>query len=130
MIYIRPLGGLGNFLFHISAIWTLAKDNNDELCLLDIDNKILTMQTGEVWNAPHAADYMYLFNRFPMKNEFSAPVIHSPYVYVPLQYIPEREYYGYYQSEKNSWRFDDRKDTFLKHSKEKRLRPVLDQESI
>lgn len=34
MIYKSIHSGLGNALFQIAAIWTLAKDNDDELCLL------------------------------------------------------------------------------------------------
>jgi len=128
MIYIRPVGGLGNFLFHIAAIWSLAKDNNDELCLLDVNEKILMMQTGEIWNTPHAADYMFLFNRFPMKNgihgiRYMAPIIYSPYIYTPLKYKPEHEYDGYFQSEKN---FIHRRKDILKLFSE----PIEFQEKI
>jgi hypothetical protein len=111
MIYIHPLGGLGNCLFHIAAIWSLAKDNNDELCLLGIDEKIKIMKSGENWNAPHADDYMYLFNRFAMKNGVTAPVLHYPFIYVPIVYKPEHEYYGYFQSEKN---FKHRRNDIIK----------------
>ena len=111
MIYIHPIGGLGNFLFHIAAIWSLAKDNNDELCLLDVDGKIQTMIIGEIWNAPHANDYRFIFNRFPNKNGIPLPLLHYPFIYVPLQYKPEHEYYGYFQSEKN---FNHRRNDIIK----------------
>lgn len=111
MIYIHPIGGLGNMLFHIAAIWTLAKDNNDELCLLDIDSKVNTLKNDAIWNAPHAEDYRFLFNRFPIKNNIPTMKVNYPYIYVPLQYRREFEYIGYFQSEKN---FLHRRNDILK----------------
>jgi hypothetical protein len=111
MIYIRPIGGLGNFLFHIAAIWSLAKDNNDELCLLDVDAKISIMKRDEIWNAPHAEDYKFLFNRFPNNSGIAPPQIQHPFTYVPMIYRPEHEYCGYFQSEKN---FIHRRNDILK----------------
>jgi hypothetical protein len=111
MIYIHPVGGLGNFLFHIAAIWSLAKDNNDDLCLLDVDAKIKIMKRDEIWNAPHADDYRFLFNRFPNKNGIVVQQLHYPFIYAPLVYRPEYEYCGYFQSEKN---FNHRRNDILK----------------
>lgn len=111
MIYINPIGGLANMMFHISAIWSLAKDNNDELCLLDIENKIRILKNDAIWNCPQAEDYRFLFNRFPNRSNMLCRVMSYPFHYVPLEYKNEHQYVGYFQSEKN---FKHRRNDILK----------------
>jgi hypothetical protein len=100
MIYIHPIGGLGNMFFHISSIWTLAKDNNDELGLLDIDKKIQDLINDKRGDLKHAQIFKYLFNRFPNKNGNVSNSITYPFKYTALEYKNEFQYVGYFQSEK------------------------------
>jgi len=97
MIYIHPIGGLGNSFFNIASIWTLAKDSDDELCLLNIDEKIRFLKQR---HGREALNYQYIFNRFQIKNGGASRIIEYPFKYVPLTYHNETEYIGYYQCEK------------------------------
>lgn len=100
MIYINPVGGMGNFMMHIAAIWTLARDNNDELALIDIDKKIYNLIHDGRANLDHANDYRYLFDRLPNVESINANKLHYPFEYTQLAYIKEYEYIGYFQCEK------------------------------
>ena len=81
MIYINPVGGLGNMLFHIAAIWTLAKDNDDELCILNVERKLQSLINYAV-PVRHAFEYKYILNRFPQEiGGFST--VNYPFTYVP-----------------------------------------------
>jgi len=103
MIYIYPVGGLGNMFFHIASIWSLAKDNDDELCLLNIDAKIKELDAAinivTTWTH-HADKYRYILNRFLIKDFYNSHKIEYPYHYIPLDYKNEYQYIGYFQSEK------------------------------
>ena len=98
MIYLNPIGGLGNMFFQIASIWSLAKDNSDELCLLNINESINRLINSN--NRKNAPVYTYIFNRFNCKNGHMGNVMHYPFEYVPLEYKREYEYVGYFQSEK------------------------------
>jgi hypothetical protein len=111
MIYIRPIGGLGNMLFHIASIWTLAKDNDDELCLIDVDKKINNLINDNRCNWRHANDYKYIFNRFKNTVEYPELSIKYKFEYETLKYMYGYEYIGYFQSEKY---FINRRDEILK----------------
>lgn len=100
MIYIHPIGGLGNMFFHISSIWTLAKDNGDELCLLNIDKKIIDLMNDTRGDLKHAPKFRYLFNRFPQTNQIIKNRIIHPFEYKKIEYSKESEYIGYFQCEK------------------------------
>ena len=99
MIYVHPVGGIGNMFFHIASIWSLAKDNNDELCLLNIDKKIENLINDDRCNRKHSIEYKYLFNRFLNKNAEINDVMEYPFKFVPLEYKKDHEYVGYFQCE-------------------------------
>ncbi len=99
MIYIHPIGGLGNFCFHIASIWALAKDNNDVLILLDVDKKINNLINDGRINLDHANDYKYIFDRLPQINNYSPNKIGFKFEDLNIPYIPNIEYVGYFQSE-------------------------------
>jgi len=99
MIYIYPIGGLGNMFFHIASIWSLAKDNNDELCLNNVDKKIYDLDNDDRWDSKHAEKYRYVFDRLPNKKG-SYPILDYPFSFVPIKYQNERQYCGYFQSER------------------------------
>jgi len=114
MIYIYPIGGLGNMFFHIASIWTLAKDNDDELSLLNIDRKIRELDNATnittTWSkTKHSEHYRFFLNRFPIANG-NAPNIALPFQYIPIQYKNGHQYSGYFQSEKY---FKHRRDEIL-----------------
>lgn len=94
MIYNYPVGGLGNILFQIASIWALAKDNNDELCVLNVNKIIEDLKNNNRGNLT------YLFNRFPNITGHVNNVINHPFEYVPIEYKKEHEYVGYFQCEK------------------------------
>ena len=108
MIYLTPNGGLGNMFFEIASIWTLAKDNNDELCLLNVENN--TTQLINIKNR-NAINYEYIFNRFLNKNIIINESIQYPFYYMPLEYKNGYKYIGYFQSEKY---FKHRRNEILK----------------
>jgi hypothetical protein len=100
MLYIYPVGGLGNMFFHIASIWTLANDNDDELCLLNIDQKINSLINDKrECDLTHAPTYKYFLNRFPQSNKIIDNKIEYPFNYVPLEYKKEHQYIGYFQHE-------------------------------
>ena len=93
MIYIHPIGGLGNIFFQIASIWTLAKDNDDELSLLNVDkcfNFLISADRGSL---------NYILNRFPHKISCTNKVYY-PFHYIPIIYKKEYEYIGYFQCER------------------------------
>jgi len=98
MIYIHPVGGLGNMFFHIASIYSLAKDNGDELCLLNIDKKIDELINDKRCNLKHANDYKFIFNRFH-KTTGNKTKQQYPFKHISLKYIKEQEYVGYFQTE-------------------------------
>jgi len=100
MIYVYPVGGLGNMFFHIASIWALAKDNGDELCLLNFEQKIAELLNDHRCDVSHAAIYKYFLNRFPNVNKEIKLRMIYPFEYVPLVYKKEHEYLGYFQTEK------------------------------
>ena len=87
-------------LFNMAAIWTLAKDNNDVLGLINIDNKINSLIHDGRINLDHANDYRYLFDRFPNVTNNSRGKYQYSFDDSNLIYTNEFEYIGYFQSEK------------------------------
>jgi len=116
MIFIRSNGALGNMFFHIAAIWTLAKDNGDEMYIIDKKEKIKELINDKRCEMSHAENYKYLLDRFgslitnPWKTKF-LKIIDSPFTYSPLEYKNGYFYRGYYQSEK--W-FSHRREEIIK----------------
>jgi hypothetical protein len=117
MIYINPTGGLGNALFQIATIHTLALKNNDSVCLLNIKKFINDLNMDIRVGTKHAEKYRYILDRFQQfdfaptewksDQKFSIPFEHnsflktfSPFQYEKLIYKPNYEYVGYFQSEK------------------------------
>lgn len=98
MIYIQPVGGLGNMFFHIASIYCLAKDNNTELVLLNIEEKIQHLKNDKRIDLKHASDYNYIFERF---TEYigNKTKINYPFTYKNLVFVDNHEYVGYFQSE-------------------------------
>jgi len=110
MLYVYPIGGIGNFLFQIAAIWTLAKDNNDELALLNIDAAISELNACNLYGMKHANAYKYIFDRFSVAGNTIAEVIQYEWDYTPLEYKNGYQYLGYFQTEKH---FKHRKSELL-----------------
>lgn len=94
MIYINAIGGLGNIFFQIASIWSLAKDNGNELCLLNVDRVNANLKNLK------RSELNYIFNRFPHKNTGSINVLQYPFRYTRLLHYNESEYIGFFQSEK------------------------------
>jgi len=116
MIYVYPIGGLGNIFFHIASLWAFAKDNNDELGLLNIPGKISSLVHDPRYvhnecSLKHAQEYDFIFNRFPQINDGRRiPSLSYPFTYTPLKYVEGHQYLGYYQSEKY---FKHRRDEII-----------------
>jgi len=111
MIYIYPIGDFCNMLFHIASIYALAKDNGDELCLLNIEDKINSLINDTRGNdLTHAAKYKYIFNRISTANGHVSDVVNHPFQYTPIPYKKGHQYFGYFQSEKY---FKHRRDEIL-----------------
>lgn len=87
------------FFFHIASIWTLAKDNNDVLILLDIDKKINNLINDDRIILNHANDYKYIFDRFSQISNYKPNKIGFKFEELNIPYIPNTEYVGYFQSE-------------------------------
>ena len=94
--------------FQIGTIWTLAKDNGDNLCLLNIEDNINELIS--LRNRKQSPNYSYFLNRFLNKNKTISDVMSYENKYQPLTYKPEYEYVGYFQSEKY---FNHRKNEIL-----------------
>lgn len=107
MIYTHPVGGMGNMFFNIAALYTLAKDNNDDLCLINIDKKIIDLVNDYRWDGSHAPIFRYFLDRFPQMNIPENYGSEHSFTYEPIHYINEKVYKGYFQSEK-----------YFKHRKE------------
>ena len=100
MIYNHPVGGIGNIFFQLASLWTLAKDNNDELCLLNVDEAIVNLINYATNPIRHAPVFEYIFNRFPNKKGAIPNKIEHQFTYAPIPYYNEHEYIGYFQCEK------------------------------
>lgn len=103
MIYSSLKGGLGNMMFEIAAMVSLAHDNNDTCGFVNIEPQIayLNNETNFNPNMKHAQEYMYLLQQFKCDLPLSYPQQFSvPYHYVPLQYVKGAFYDGFFQSEK------------------------------
>ena len=98
MIYNHPIGGMGNFFFQIAALWTLAKDNDDELCLINLDEIMKILINSKTNPIPHAEDWRYIFNRFPNENINTDKIVNHPFEYVKPTYLKDHQYFGYFQS--------------------------------
>jgi len=110
MIYIHPIGGVGNMLFHIASVWSFAKDNNDDLCLVDVPGKIRALKADPRANLVQADHYRYFLDRFKHCDRAPGPVYHHTFVYSPIPYRNNFAYVGYFQSEKY---FKHRRDEIL-----------------
>ncbi len=110
MIYIYPIGGIGNMFFHIASIWSLAKDNNDDLTLLNIEEKIANLKSDARIDLRHADFYRFLFNRFPIANGGAVNSFEHTFTYSPIPYMPGYKYIGYFQCEKY---FKHRRDDII-----------------
>jgi hypothetical protein len=108
MIYIHPIGGIGNMFFQIASIWTLAKDNGDDLCLLNVQDNIDELIS--LRNRKQSTNYFYFLNKFLNKNENICNSISYTHKYEPLVYKSGYEYVGYFQCEKY---FNHRKNEIL-----------------
>lgn len=117
MIYLNPTGGLGNNLFQIAALYGLALDNDDELCLLNTEKHINDLNNDERATAKNGEKYNFIFNKFhkldnvkPIwspNQKYSSPTVdnffnkvHYPFQYKSLEYQDQYEYIGNFQSEK------------------------------
>jgi hypothetical protein len=100
MIYIYPVGGLGNILFQIAAIASIAKDNNVEPCLLMIDRIVRDLDKDDRLLTAHANEYRFIFDRFKQLPHINKPAMQYPFHYVPPVFKDEHTYIGFFQSEK------------------------------
>ena len=117
MIYINPTGGLGNTLFQIAGTYSLALDNDDTLCLLNVKKNINDLNNDIRLGTHHAEKYRWILDKFKQfdfapldwkeNQQYSMLFEHNsfqkkyvPFSYVPLEYNKECEYVGYFQSEK------------------------------
>jgi len=101
MISVYLMGGLSNCMFEISAIYSLAKENNDEF-KIDYNYGLFTQQPatnykGIVINIP---DFNVNTVNFSHYNEPS-------FSYNQLPYTPNTMYKGYFQSEKYFIKYKD-----------------------
>ena len=64
MIYLNPTGGLGNALFQIAALYSLAIDNSDSLCLLNVKKFINDLDNDIRLSTNHAEKYRFILDKF------------------------------------------------------------------
>jgi hypothetical protein len=103
MIYSVLKGGLGNMMFEIAAMHSLAIDNNDTAAFINIPSQITYLNNETNFNPSlnHAQEYMFLLERFnhPGLATYTAQ-FNVPYHYEKLQYVNNAYYDGFFQSEK------------------------------
>jgi len=110
MIYVYPIGGIGNMFFHIASTWTFAKDIGDDFCLLNIDLKINDLKKDKRGDLKHADKWRYFLDRFEIKENGYVGVVEHSFTYSPIPYKKDHKYVGYFQSEKY---FKHRRDEIL-----------------
>jgi len=103
MIYSTLKGGLGNMMFEIAAMCSLAYDNNDNVCFINISSQIayLNNETNFNPNMQHAQEYDYLLKRFdhPTPDSY-VKQFNMPFHFEKLEYVNGAFYDGFFQSEK------------------------------
>ena len=95
MVTANLLGGLGNYMFQITAAYGLALDNGDE-AIFNINDS----QCGH----KHLTSYMdnifrnlrFVSHPLPIHHTYGEPT----FTYTPITYKPNTKLHGYYQSEK------------------------------
>jgi len=93
MVTSNLIGGLGNYLFQIATAYSLAVDNNDSIVYdpektVVVHNHISTYMNNILYNVP--------FGSVLVENEYQEPHFN----YSPIEYKPNLNLSGYYQSEK------------------------------
>lgn len=111
MISCEVMGGLGNMLFHVAAVYALARDNDDQLSLPNLDSHLVYLNSRRSLcsGMEDAQEYKVIFRGFPSSLE--EPPVHyqsMSFHYEPLVYQSRCQYKGFCQSEKY----------FLHHRKE------------
>lgn len=108
MIYCKLKGGLGNMLFQIAAMESLAKDNNDTVTYINFFQYCRFLDEDKFHNPEinyAESDYCNILNI--EKEKLSPDIDYSkfqtyevPFGYQKLKYIPDVIYDGFFQSEK------------------------------
>lgn len=103
MIYSNLKGGLGNMMFEIAALESLAYDNMDQVGFINVPSQIayLNSETNFNPNMQHADEYSFLIGKYQINAPASyVAQFNAPYHFEKLQYVKGAFYDGFYQSEK------------------------------
>jgi hypothetical protein len=95
MVTSNLMGGLGNYLFQIASVYSLALDNNDE-AVFNINDSVTGHQpiknyTNNILSKINFVDYS-----LSLKNDCYEPFFH----YQKIPYKANQKLHGYFQSEK------------------------------
>lgn len=103
MIYTQLIGGLGNMMFQIATMESLAKDYGLEVNYLEVNSHLQGMKQFKRTSTYNPLEYLNIFKNFnwPSKINYCAnETIQVPFCYIDLFPKDNDCYWGYFQSEK------------------------------
>jgi hypothetical protein len=95
MITSNLLGGLGNYMFQITASYSLALDNNDE-AIFNINDSLRVHEPIKSYTTNIFSKINFTENNLNITTSYNEPFFH----YQKIPYNKNLKIYGYYQSEK------------------------------
>ena len=104
MIYCNLKGGLGNMMFQIAALKSLAKDNESDVVFSNLINHFdfLNKEVSHNPKVNYAQEYINIFKNISFNNEVSTGAsvnIEFPFDFVKLKFKDKTRYSGFFQSE-------------------------------
>jgi hypothetical protein len=110
MLNIQLIGGLGNMMFQIATMESLAKDYGLEVNYIEAHRHLVEMNSHKRTNTYNSLEYLKIFENFHWNSKISHSLnetIEVPFAFVELHPKDNDCYWGYFQSEK-----------YFKHNKE------------
>ena len=103
MVTSNLLGGLGNFMFQMTAAYGVAKDNND-VAIFNINDSTEVHRPLDGYLDNILRNINFVTSPLPVQTTYGEPT----FTYLPVRYGKNLKLHGYYQSEKyfNKWRND------------------------
>ena len=103
MISINLVGGLGNMMFQIAALESLAHLHKTEVRYSGLEKHFSYLNAEKKHNPSlqHAKDYLHIFSNFKWASgRVNGGLKKVPFHYVPISFEDNKCYQGFFQSEK------------------------------
>ena len=102
MISCQLDGGLGNMMFQIAAMESMAKDHGLQVNYLNVEDHLRNMSEFKRTDTYNPFDYLTVFRNFNWnsKIDYCSTLIEIPFAYIPIVPNDGDCFKGYFQSEK------------------------------